>query len=55
MYVSRCDVFSIQVHKPVTELVATRRDKAASLSVNGMTYGKIGVASVAVMGGVWGI
>ena len=41
--------FSDQVRDPVTELVETHRDKAASLVVKGMTDGKSGVAAVAVM------
>ena len=48
-------IFSGQVRNPVTELVVTLHDKAAPLTVKGMAYGKGGVASVAVMGEVWGL
>ena len=52
---SRCEGFSGQVRDPVTELVATRRDEAVPLAVEGMSYGEIGVSAAAVFGEVWGI
>ena len=47
--------FSGQVRDPVTELVVTRRDKAAWISVKSTTDEKIGFAAVEVMTEVWGI
>ena len=47
--------FAGQVRKPVTELVVTRRDKDAPLTVKGMLDGKIGVAAVPVMKDIWGL
>ena len=32
-----------------------RSDEATSLAVEGMTFGEIGIAAIAVFGGVWGI
>ena len=52
---SRCEVFSGQVRNPFTELVVTRHDKATPISVEGMAYGEIGVAVVAVFGEVLGL
>ena len=49
------DRFYSQVRDPVTELVVTRRDKAALLAVKSIADGKRGVASIAVMREVWGI
>ena len=49
---SRCEGFSGQIHNPVTELVVTRRDKAAPLAIEGMAYGESCVAAVVVMGDV---
>ena len=37
------------------EIVVTRRNKAFSFAIEGMSYGESGVADVSVMGGVWGI
>ena len=51
----RFKVFAYQVYNPIMELVVTRHEKAAPLAVEGMAYGKIGVAAVVVFGGVWGI
>ena len=55
MHMSRCEGFSGQFHNPVMKLMVTRRDKAAPLAVEGMAYGEIVVAAVAVFGEVWGI
>ena len=55
MRVSRCEIFAGQVCNPGTEIIVTRRDKATLLAVKGIAYGKIGVADVEVMGGVWGL
>ena len=52
---SRCEVFAGQFCDLVMEIVMTRRDEAAPLSVEGISYGEIGVAAVAVLGGVWGL
>ena len=46
--------FASQVCYPVTELVVTRRDKAALFSVKGMTDGKNCLTSVTVCGKVQG-
>ena len=47
--------FAGQVCDPVPELIMTRRDEAAPLSVEGVENCKFGVAAVAVFGKVWGI
>ena len=47
--------FSGQVHYPVTELVVTRSDKAAPITVKGKTEIKGGVAAVALLREVWGL
>ena len=52
---SRSESFVGQVCDPVTELVVTRRDKAAPLAVKGTEDGESGVAYVALMREVWGI
>ena len=49
---SRCEGFSGQVRNLVTDLVVTRRDKAAPLAIEGIVYGESGVAAIAVMGEV---
>ena len=46
MHVSWSKGFSVQVLNPVTELILTRRDKAAPLAVEGMTNGEGRVAAV---------
>ena len=40
---------------PVTELIVTRRDKAALFEVKGVTDRKPRLAPVAVLGKVWGL
>ena len=47
--------FAVQVCDSVTELVVTRREKAAPLAVKVMAYVKSGVAGVSVMKEVWEI
>ena len=47
--------FSGQVPDSVREFVVTRNDKAAPLTVKGISDGKSGVAAVAVMREVWGL
>ena len=51
----RCEGFDVQVRDPVTYPIVIHRDKTAPLAVEGMAYGKIGVASVTVFGEVWRI
>ena len=53
-HVSRCEGFAVQFSDPITEVVVTRRYKADPLSVEGMEYGEIGIADVAVLGEFWG-
>ena len=52
---SRGESFTGQVHNPVTDLVVTRRDKAALLAVEGMAYGESDVSAIVVMGELWGL
>ena len=40
--------FACQLCYPVTELVVTRRDKAALFAVKGVTDGALGLAAIAV-------
>ena len=47
--------FAGQVRDPITELVMTHRDEAASFTIEGLTNRKVGVAAIAVMGELWGI
>ena len=47
--------FAGQVSNPVPELIITCRDKAAPLAIEGVTNGEFGVASVIVIGEVWGL
>ena len=47
--------FAGQVRDPVTELVVTRCDKAALITVKGMADGKSGDKSVTLMREVWGL
>ena len=54
-HMSRCEGFTGQVNDPITELFMALRDKDAPLAVEGMAYGEIGVAAVAVSGAVWGL
>ena len=49
------EIFSGQVRDPVTELIVTRRDKSAPLTVKGVENGKVDVAAAAIMGEVWRI
>ena len=49
------ELFASQVHNPVTEVVVTRCDKAAPLTLKGMSDVKSGVAAVKIMRGVWGL
>ena len=49
------EIFSGQVCNPLTDLIVTRRDKAALLTVEGLAYSKGGVAAVTLTGEVWGI
>ena len=51
----RCGGFPGQVRNPVTDIFVIRRDEAALIAVEGMTYGEIGVAAVALFGEVSGI
>ena len=44
-----------QIRDPVTDLIVTRRDKAAPLAIKGVAYGESGIAAVTVFGEVWGI
>ena len=48
-HVIRGESFAGQFRDPVTELVVTRRDKAAPLAIKGMADGESDVAAVAVM------
>ena len=47
--------FAGKVNDPVPELIMTRRDEAAPLSVKGVANSKFGLASVTVFGEVRGI
>ena len=47
--------FACQVCDSVTELIVTRRDKAAPITVEGVADREIGIAAVTVCGKVWGI
>ena len=49
------EIFSGQVRYPVMDLVGLRRNKAAPLTVKGMSDIEVGVASVAVVREVWGL
>ena len=49
------EIFTGQVRDPITELVVTRCDKSATLTVKVMANGKGGVTAVTVMREVWGI
>ena len=47
--------FAGQVRNPTMDLILTRRDKAAPISVKGMENGEGGVVDVAEFREVWGI
>ena len=49
------NIFSGQVCYPILDLVMTRCDKATPLAIKAVTDGEFGVASVKVIGEVWGI
>ena len=49
------EIFYGQVRNPVAELVVTRREKVAPLTVKGMEDIKGSVSAVAVVREVWGI
>ena len=49
------EIFSDQVCNPVTDIIVTRLDKAAPLTVKGMLDRKMCVADVTVMREVLGI
>ena len=49
------EVFDGQVCDPIPEIVMIRRDESAPLAIEGVTNGEFGVASVTVIGEVWGI
>ena len=42
-----------KICNPIQELAMTRREKTAPLSIEGMTNGEFGVASVTVIREVW--
>ena len=44
------DGFTSQVCYPITELVVTRRDKAAIFTVKGVTDRKLGLSAITVRG-----
>ena len=46
--------FHGQICNPITEIVVTRRDEAAPLTVEGVVNRKIGVTAVTEIGEVWG-
>ena len=52
---SRCEGLSGQVCYPVTELIVTRRDKAALFTVKGVTDGEFGVASITMQWEIRGL
>ena len=47
--------FALLVFYPVTEIVVTRRGKAALFTFKGVTDRELGLVAVAVCGEVWGI
>ena len=51
---SRCEGLAGQVSYPVTELIVTRRDKAALLTVKGVTDCEPRLTSIAMRWEVWG-
>ena len=40
------EVFAFEVSKPITELVVKSNDDAALLTIQGVKYGKFGVAAI---------
>ena len=51
----RGECFPCEVSDPVTELVGMCSDESSLLEIQGMTYGKLGVAHVTVSWGFWRI
>ena len=55
MYVRAGEIPARQIRDPVTDIIVARRDKATPIAVKGVSYGKPGIAAVAVFGEVWGL